>query len=67
MDDDELLREALRIVLEGAGYEVMEASDGRSGCGCSASTLPISSWWTSSCPSGTASKSSRRSGSRVLK
>ena len=31
MDDDELLREALRIVLEGAGYEVMEASDGEVG------------------------------------
>ncbi len=28
MDDDELLREALRIVLQGAGYEVMEACDG---------------------------------------
>ena len=31
MDDDELLREALRIVLEGAGYEVMDASDGEVG------------------------------------
>ena len=31
MDDDELLREALRIVLEGAGYEVLEASDGEVG------------------------------------
>ena len=29
MDDDELLREALRIVLQGAGYEVMEAKDGQ--------------------------------------
>src|SRR6266576_3627079 len=31
MDDDELLREALRVVLEGAGYEVLEASDGEVG------------------------------------
>ena len=31
MDDDELLREALRVVLEGAGYEVVDASDGEAG------------------------------------
>jgi len=31
MDDDELLREALRVVLEGAGYEVIEAPDGAAG------------------------------------
>src|SRR6266581_894580 len=31
MDDDELLRGALRVVLEGAGYEVIEAGDGNAG------------------------------------
>ena len=31
MDDDELLRSALRVVLEAAGYEVMEAADGNAG------------------------------------
>lgn len=31
MDDDQVLRAALRIVLEGAGYEVMEARDGEAG------------------------------------
>ena len=31
MDDDELLREALRVVLQGAGYEVIEAPDGAAG------------------------------------
>ena len=31
MDDDELLRGALRVVLEAAGYEVMEAADGDAG------------------------------------
>jgi DNA-binding response OmpR family regulator len=31
MDDDESLREGLRVVLEGAGYEVMEAPDGEAG------------------------------------
>ena len=31
MDDDELLRGALRVVLEGAGYEVIEAADGDAG------------------------------------
>ena len=31
MDDDELLRDALRVVLEAAGYEVMEAADGNAG------------------------------------
>jgi DNA-binding response OmpR family regulator len=31
MDDDELLRGALRVALEGAGYEVMEAADGEAG------------------------------------
>jgi len=31
IDDDDLLRGALRIVLEGAGYEVMEAGDGEAG------------------------------------
>ena len=31
MDDDELLRGALRVVLEAAGYVVMEAADGDAG------------------------------------
>ena len=31
MDDDELLRSALRVVLEAAGYEVIEAADGNAG------------------------------------
>src|SRR6266480_7062891 len=31
MDDDELLRGALRVVLEAAGYEVIEAADGDAG------------------------------------
>jgi DNA-binding response OmpR family regulator len=31
MDDDELLRGALRVALEAAGYEVMEAADGVAG------------------------------------
>src|SRR2546422_179515 len=31
MDDDELLRGALRVVLEAAGYEVIEAADGNAG------------------------------------
>src|SRR5438046_9993403 len=31
MDDDELLRGALRVVLEGAGYEVIESGDGHAG------------------------------------
>ncbi|PYO99244.1 MAG: response regulator [Gemmatimonadetes bacterium] len=31
MDDDELLRGALRVTLEGAGYEVMEAANGDEG------------------------------------
>jgi DNA-binding response OmpR family regulator len=31
MDDDELLRGALRVALEAAGYEVMEAADGDAG------------------------------------
>jgi len=31
MDDDELLRGALRVVLEGVGYEVLEAADGEAG------------------------------------
>ena len=31
MDDDELFREALRVVLEGVGYEVLEAPDGEVG------------------------------------
>jgi len=31
MDDDELLRGALRVALEGAGYEVMEAANGDEG------------------------------------
>lgn len=31
MDDDGPLREALRVVLEGAGYDVMEAPDGEAG------------------------------------
>lgn len=31
MDDDELLRAALRVVLEGAGHEVLEAPDGEVG------------------------------------
>jgi len=31
IDDDELLRGALRAVLEGAGHEVLEAADGNAG------------------------------------
>lgn len=31
MDDDELLRGALRVVLEVAGYDVLEAADGDAG------------------------------------
>ena len=31
MDDDDVLRGALRVVLEAAGYEVMEAGDGEAG------------------------------------
>lgn len=31
MDDDELLRGALRVVLEAAGYDVVEAKDGEAG------------------------------------
>ncbi len=31
VDDDRVLRGALRIVLEGAGYHVMEAPDGEAG------------------------------------
>src|SRR5712691_13322675 len=31
MDDDELLRGALRVALEAAGYEAMEAADGNAG------------------------------------
>jgi len=31
MEDDELLRDALRVVLEAAGYEVIEAADGDAG------------------------------------
>jgi len=31
MDDDELLRSALRVVLEAGGYEVIEAADGNAG------------------------------------
>ena len=31
IDDDELLRGALRTALEGAGYDVMEAADGKAG------------------------------------
>lgn len=31
MDDDEVLRSALRAALEGAGYEVVEAADGAAG------------------------------------
>src|SRR5467141_2224873 len=31
MDDDELLRGALRVALEAAGYEVMDAADGNAG------------------------------------
>jgi len=31
MDDDELLRGALRVALEAAGYEVVEAGDGNAG------------------------------------
>ena len=31
IDDDELLRGAVRVVLEAAGYEVIEASDGNVG------------------------------------
>jgi DNA-binding response OmpR family regulator len=31
MDDDEALRSALRVVLEAAGYQVMEAPDGEAG------------------------------------
>jgi CheY-like chemotaxis protein len=31
MDDDELLRGALRVVLEGVGYEVLEGADGEAG------------------------------------
>ena len=31
MDDDELLRGALRVALEAAGYEVVEAADGDAG------------------------------------
>jgi len=31
MDDDDLLRGALRVALEAAGYEVMEAPDGKVG------------------------------------
>lgn len=31
IDDDDLLRGALRVVLEAAGYEVMEAGDGEAG------------------------------------
>ena len=31
VDDDRVLRAALRIVLEGAGYDVLEAADGDAG------------------------------------
>jgi DNA-binding response OmpR family regulator len=31
MDDDDVLRGALRVVLEAAGYEVVEAKDGEAG------------------------------------
>ena len=31
VDDDQVLRAALRIVLEGAGYDVLEAADGDAG------------------------------------
>ena len=33
IDDDTEIREVLRQILEHAGYEVMEASDGREGRG----------------------------------
>jgi len=31
MDDDEFFRRALRVILESAGYEVVEAADGAAG------------------------------------
>ena len=31
MDDDDVLRSALRVILEGAGYEVADAADGAAG------------------------------------
>lgn len=31
VDDDQILRGALRVVLEGAGYEVLDAADGDAG------------------------------------
>ena len=34
IDDDELLRRLLRVTLEQAGYEVVEAHDGYEGLGC---------------------------------
>ena len=33
MDDDDVLRSALRVILEGAGYEVADAADGAAGVG----------------------------------
>ena len=31
MDDDQIFRSALRVILEGAGYEVADAADGAAG------------------------------------
>ncbi len=61
VEDQADLRGILRDLLTGSGYEVAEAADGREGVAKAKSERPISSSWTSSYPSSTATRLHGRS------
>ena len=41
VDDFESIRQMVKLTLNGAGYNVLEAADGAEGIGCSSRSRPI--------------------------